>query len=393
MKTVQINTNCGTGSTGRICVGISDTLSKNAVENYVLYAQGETDHPSGIKFSDSRYKKLQSLKSRIFGNWGFNSKLATKRLIKHLERIDPQIIHLHNIHGHDCDLNLLFEYFKVKKVKLIWTFHDCWAFTAYCPHFDMLECDKWKNRCGDCPYVKNASWFFDRSESLFNKKKALFSDLDLTVVTPSRWLAGLVRESFLKEYPVKVINNGIDLSVFRPAKSNFREKYNLGDSFVILGVAFGWDYRKGLDVFARLAEQLGDAYRIVLVGTDGNVDKQLNENIISVHRTQNQAELAEIYSAADLFVNPTREDTYPTVNMESLACGTPVLTFATGGSPEMLDPSCGSVVPKDDVDGLIKEIKRIRETKPYSEEACLAHAEAFDMNSRFQEYADLYRSL
>ena len=213
----------------------------------------------------------------------------------------------------------------------------------------------------------------------------------MTIVTPSQWLADLVKESFLAEYPVKVIHNGIDLSVFQPTENDFREKYGLQNKKIILGVAFGWGERKGLDVFVELAKRLDcEQYQIVLVGTDDSVDKQLPTNIISIHRTQNQTELAKIYTAADLFVNPTREENYPTVNMESLACGTPVLTFRTGGSPEIIDETCGAVVACDDVNGLEKEILRIFEQVPFSEDDCLKRATRFDMQDRFKEYVSLY---
>ena len=215
--------------------------------------------------------------------------------------------------------------------------------------------------------------------------------LDLTIITPSQWLADQVKMSFLKDYPVKVINNGIDLSVFKPTESDFRDRYGFVDKKIVLGVAFGWGHRKGLDVFIELSKRLPEDYRIVLVGTDDNVDKQLPANIVSIHRTQNQTELAEIYTAADVFANPTREEVLGLVNIESLACGTPVVTFKTGGSPECIDETCGSVVPCDDVDAVEMEIRRICEEKPYSIEACLARAKSFDMNEKFKEYVDLYK--
>ena len=203
-------------------------------------------------------------------------------------------------------------------------------------------------------------------------------------------MANLTQESFLNEYPVKVINNGIDLLIFKPTPSDFRKKYKCEDKFLVLGVAFDWGIRKGLDVFIELAKRLDDNYQIVLVGTNDEIDKQLPDSVISIHRTQNQTGLAEIYTAADLFVNPTREDNYPTVNMESIACGTPVLTFRTGGSPEMIGESCGSVVEYNDIGALEKEIKRICTEKPYSVDACLNHAKRFDMYERFEEYIKLY---
>lgn len=233
--------------------------------------------------------------------------------------------------------------------------------------------------------------YIDTSEKMYNLKKKWFCGIkDMTIVTPSKWLADCVKQSFLNEYPIKVINNGIDLSVFKPVESNFREKYNLENKKIILGVAFGWGYRKGIDVFSELSKRLGDDYKIVLVGTDPDTDSKLPENIISINRTDNQVELAKIYTAADLFVTPTREDNFPTVNIEALACGTPVLTFRTGGSPEIADESCGSVVDVDDFDGMESEIIRICTESPYSKEACLKKAKQYDKNNCFEEYIKVY---
>ncbi|MGN1432188.1 MAG: glycosyltransferase [Ruminococcus sp.] len=394
MKIVQINSTYGIGSTGKICRDISELLTDKGVENYTLYTIGNSDAPNAIKCSDRIYVKLQALKSRILGNYGFNSLHSTKKIISELDRIKPDVVHIHNIHSHDCNLEMLFDYFNSSRQKLIWTFHDCWAFTGYCPHFYMARCVKWENECNNCPLFRNYSFFADRSKILFEKKRELLHDLELTIVTPSEWLAGLVKKSFLKNYPVRVINNGIDLDVFKPTKNDFRSKYNIhSDKHIILGVAFDWSERKGLDVFVQLAKRLNpDKFQIVLVGTNNKTDKVLPQNIISVHRTQNQQELAGIYSEADLFVNPTREDNYPTVNMEAIACGTPVLTFNTGGSPEIIDEACGSIAEVDDIDTLENEIIRICEMKPYSSEMCLTKAKTFDKNVKYAELIDLILS-
>ena len=190
-----------------------------------------------------------------------------------LDEIEPDIVHLHNLHGHGCNLEMLFNYFREKKIRLFWTFHDCWAFTGYCPHYDMIECDKWQRQCSECPQKGAYSFLFDKSDKLYTKKQKLFTDLDLTIITPSEWLKSQVKKSFLRNYEVKVINNGIDLDIFRPRESNFREKHNLTDEFIVLGVAFNWDKRKGIDVFADLARTLPSDCRIVLVGTDENTKK------------------------------------------------------------------------------------------------------------------------
>ncbi len=392
MVVVQINFSSTWGSTGKICDSISKILSERDVENYLFYIYGKNSPKISnyIKYGNFVYTKFQALKSKVFGNYGFNSKRATQKLIARIERINPDIVHLHNIHGHDCNFEILFNFLREKKIKVFYTFHDCWAFTGYCPHFTMERCERWMTGCGKCPLRKESSWLFDKSAKNYERKKSALSNLDLTIVTPSQWLADLVKQSFLKDYPVQVINNGIDLTVFKPSESDFRKRYGLEDKKILLGVAMGWGARKGLDVFIELHKRLPEEYKIVLVGTNDSVDKNLPDGIISIHRTQNPRELAEIYSAADVFVNPTREDTYPTVNLESIACGTPVVTFRTGGSPEMLDETCGSVVDCGDIDALEREILRICRENPYKSDACIKKEMNFDKDERFKEYVELY---
>lgn len=390
MKIVQLNVTCGAGSTGKICLAVSELLRNRGTENYVLFSEGESDYKYGVKYADKYEIKLEALKSRIFGNYGFNSKKLTGRLIAKLDEIEPDIVHLHNLHGHGCNLEMLFNYFREKKIRLFWTFHDCWAFTGYCPHYDMAGCDKWQSQCSSCPQKGAYSFFFDKSDKLYTKKQKLFTGLDLTIITPSEWLKSQVKKSFLRGYEVKVINNGIDLDIFKPTQSNFREKYGIGDEFLILGVAFNWDKRKGIDVFSDLACTLPKDCRIVLVGTDGNTKKLLPDNVITIDRTENQKELAEIYTASDLFVNATREDTFPTVNIESLACGTPVLTFNTGGSGEIIDGTCGMTAPKNDTDSLRDALLYIKENRPFTKEACIKRAAEYNKDDKFREYAEIY---
>ena len=390
MKIAQINVTCGAGSTGKIAVAVSRLLSAQNVENYVLYSHGQSEYPLGIKYTTDGACKLQALFSRISGEYGFVSQDITKNLIAELDRLQPDTVHLHNLHAHNCNLDMLFSYFKEKKTRLFWTFHDCWAFTGYCPHYDGVGCQKWQESCGNCPQKGAYTWFTDKSKTLFERKKALFTGLDLTIITPSQWLADEVKKSFLKDYPVRVIHNGIDLHTFRPTESDFRQKHGLEDKKVLLGVAYVWEERKGVDVFIELAKRLSDEYKIVLVGTDESVEQRLPKNIHCIRKTQNQEELAEIYTAADLFVNATREDNFPTVNIEALACGTPVLTFATGGSGEIADETCGASVPKNDVDALQREIERICTEKPYSVGACTSRAQNYNEQEKFLEYLRLY---
>ena len=394
LKLFQINA-VPYGSTAKIMLGISKVAEENGFESYMY--SGYSSHPikefEGTNFimGSKLSKAVHIALGRLTGYIGCFSYFETKKLIKRLNEINPDIIHLHIMHAWYINLPLLFKYIKKKNIKTIWTFHDCWAFTGHCPYFDAVKCEKWKSRCSGCvQYNKYPNSFFDRSKKMFDLKKKWFIGLkNLTIITPSSWLAGLVKESFLSNYPVKVINNGIDLDVFKPTESDFREKYNLQDKFIILGVAFGWEKRKGIDVFVKLANKLKNSFQIILVGTDENIDKSLPENIISIHRTQNQLELAEIYTSAYILLNPTREDNYPTVNMEALACGTPVITFNTGGSPEIIDDSCGAVIG-DDIDILLKTIEKLYNEKYLKSENCLKRAKCFDMQKKFNEYIKIY---
>ncbi len=395
MKVLQINTFYNVGSTGKIAKGIHDICSKCGIECVSAYngGLGNVDMQDTIATSSQIDTRLHSALSSLTMYQGRFSYFKTRALMKKVKKFSPDIIHLHNLHGNYLNLGQLFRYIKKHKIRTIWTLHDCWSFTGYCPYFDMAGCEKWKIECHNCPQFKpNVKHWCDSSKTMYKFKKKLFCGVeDMTIVTPSEWLAGLVKQSFLKDYPVKVINNGIDLNLFKPIESDFRKKYNCENKFILLGVAFWWDKRKGLDVFLELAKRLDDRFQIVLVGTNDNVDSKLPDNIISIHRTENQKQLAEIYTVADLFVIPTREDNFPTVNIEAIACGTPILTYDAGGSPEIADETCGSIVPKDDIDSLYNEIIRIMEEKPYSKEACLERAKNFDMNAAFEKYVELYK--
>lgn len=392
---MQINTVYPYGSTGKIAKGIQDICQGAGINNIVVYRYRESKHQEPVdsmvtsSWLDchvhnriSRYTLLQ----------GYLSYFRTKRFLKMIER--PDIIHLHNLHGSYINLRLLFLYIKKHKISVVWTLHDCWPFTGYCPHYVSHSCMKWQSGCNLCEYYKpKIKLHKDIIAKMWRDKKHWFTGTDAVFVTPSKWLADQVSQSFLKNYPVKVINNGIDLTVFVPNESSFRQKYHCESKMIVLGVAMGWSDKKGFDVFVELASRLPDDYQIVLVGGNEQTDNKLPANVLSIHRTQNQHELAEIYSVADVFVNPTREDTFPTVNIESLACGTPVVTFRTGGSPECIDETCGSVVECDDIDALEHEIIRICKDKPYSQEACIKRARQFDQKDKFKEYVKLYEDM
>lgn len=391
----MLNTVYAVGSTGKIVKQIADKALDKGYECMVAhrFEIGNVDYPPyACAVSSWLDCHIHNRINRLTMLRGCFSKFKTFRFLKKVRKFNPDLIHLHNIHGNFINLSMLFRFIKKQNIKVVWTLHDCWPLTGNCKYFDMVNCSKWQYGCGNCPQKKQA--LIDISSYMLKRKKKMLSGIsDMTIVTPSQWLADLVKISYLQDYPVKVINNGIDLSVFKPTESNFKVNYNLTDKKIVLGVAFEWEKRKGLDVFIELSKRLSDDYRIVLVGTDEKVDEMLPEKFVSIHKTNNQQELAAVYSAADVFVNPTREENYPTVNMESLACGTPVVTFDTGGSGEIIDDSCGFVVKKNDIDTLTSKIIEVCEKGVFSVDACLKKAESHNKNHRFDEYISLYEDL
>lgn len=402
MKIAQINM-VPHSSTGKIMLQIARAARERGHEVYTFSVPGFgiRNQEKLIPYPDHQYvgnpvdHAVHYVLGYTLGRNGYFSHYTTHQLIGRLKEIRPDIIHLHNLHNWSFNFPMLFRYLKSSGARVVWTLHDCWSFTGQCPYFDMVDCEKWKTECHNCPQCQvYPQSRVDRSRQMYRKKREWFLGVsNMTLVTPSVWLAGLVKESFMGTYPVSVIPNGIDLSVFQPEQSNFREKYHCQDKFLILGVSFGWGVRKGLDVFQKLARELDEGFQVVLVGTDEETDRTLPGNVISIHRTHDQKELAQIYTAADLFLNPTREDNFPTVNLEALACGTPVITFRTGGSPECLNDTCGRVVEKDDIEALKQAIEQTRREQPFAARDCIARAAQFDMYSRFAEYVELYERI
>jgi putative colanic acid biosynthesis glycosyltransferase len=396
-KIVFVNT-CLYGSTGRIVRQIQDVAEKKGMMTWTVTSY---DRSGRVKYKNhdiiignffSRY--LHLLISRFMGIGGLFSNIATIRLVKRLNQIKPDIIHLHNLHNAYINLPILFSYIKKNDIRVIWTLHDCWAFTGRCPYFDITNCSKWKEGCGNgCPFPKDEYpiSYINNTRLMWKIKRKCFDGVqNLIIVTPSEWLRNIVDSSFLAQYKAIVINNGIDLSLFKPTEGNFKSKYDVSDKNIILGVALAWDRRKGIDVFAKLDELLSDEYQIVLIGVNEEQKRTLPSSIICIGRTNSQTELAEIYSAADVFLNPTREDNFPTVNIEALACGTPVITFNTGGSPEIIDDTCGIVVNDGDYDALVAAVSDICKKNDFTVEHCTNRARKYDMFDRFDEYIKLY---
>ncbi|WP_195939334.1 glycosyltransferase [Romboutsia sp. 1001713B170131_170501_G6] len=399
MKILQINSVCGLGSTGRIVTDLYKMLEEQSYECKIAYGRGNA--PEGIdsiKIGSKLDNYAHVFKTRVFDKHGFGSVNATKNFIEEVKGYDPDIIHLHNIHGYYINIEILFDYLKEANKPVVWTLHDCWAFTGHCSHFDYVGCDKWKNGCSNCNQKNEypSSKVMDKSKVNYEKKKELFTSVkNMTIVTPSKWLANLVKESFLGKYNVEVINNGIDLDVFKPTESNFREKYNLQDKFIVIGVASVWTERKGFKYFIELAEKLSDDYKIVMVGLNEKQMKELPKNIIGITRTNNVKELAQIYTAADVFVNPTLEDNFPTTNLEALACGTPVITFDTGGSIECINKNIGLVSQKNKNDALISDIEKVKQNiYRYKEKNCIEISKLlYNRNINYCKFIELYNKL
>ena len=396
MKILQINTVYGEGSTGGIVRDLHDLCADRGIACVSAYrgrAKGRTAPEDTVAVSSVWDGRIHGQWSRFTMFKGTGSLLKTARFLRWVDGYAPDVIHLHNLHGSYINLPLLFEYIKKRGIPVVWTLHDCWAFTAICPHFAMIGCEKWKSGCRDCPQKKRfSSAPVDLSGPVWRAKKAWFTGVpQLTVVTPSRWLGRLAGESFLGAYPRETIPNGVDLDIFTGTESDFRARYALEGKKLVLGVAFAWTDAKGLDVFQALARRLPEDYRIVLVGTDDRVDRTLPPRILSIHKTADRRQLAEIYSAADVFVNPTREEVLGLVNIEALACSTPVITFDSGGSPECVAPDCGAVVPAGDIDAMEREILRVCRQRPYSGASCRARAQQFEKTRCLREYLRLYR--
>lgn len=397
MKTIVEINGINYASTGNITLNIARTAREEGFKVYTFFRNSrmgnkqKDDTQSFIGYWLDRV--ISERLSYITGLNGYFNIINTHSFINELDKINPDLVHIHSLCDNYLNIRILFTYLAKKNIPVIWTLHDNWPFTGRCAQ---NRCTKWQEGCGNCPHKDYypKTLFFDNSKTVLRKRNEIYNRLEnMTIVTPSKWLGDLVKLSILKKFPVKVINNGIDLDVFKPTESDFRKRYNLNNKKVLLGVAYYWDDSKGVDVFIELSKRLPDDYKIVLVGTNDEVDKILPDNIVSIHKTYNKEELVEIYSACDLFVNPTRDENYPTVNMEAIACGLPVLTFDTGGSAEIINETTGSSVPMNDIDGMEKEIIRICETKPYTKENCLKHAQSFDMWNKYKEYVELYKNL
>ena len=364
MRVLMINSVCGIRSTGRICTDLAEKMIMQG--DTVKIAYGRESVPEkyqsiAVRIGTDLGVYINALKARFFDNEGFNCKSSTRTFLKWADEYDPELLWIHNLHGYYINVEMLFDWIKKRpSMKVKWTLHDCWAFTGHCAYFSYVNCDQWRKKCEKCSQInKYPVSFVDNCKKNFIRKKAAFTGVnDMTLVSPSAWLADLAKQSYLHEYPVEVVHNTINTDVFQPSPSDFKKKYGVEGKKIILGVASVWEERKGLQDFYKLSEMISDRFAIVLVGLDKRRCKsRLPDNIIAIQRTNNQKELAEIYTAADVFVNTTYEDNYPTVNLEARACGTTVVTYRTGGSPESVDEA--NVVECGDVKALWRRLSEL----------------------------------
>ena len=396
MKTLlQINVTANWGSTGKIAEQIGLCAMAHGWDSYIAY--GRMMNPSKsklIKIGTAFDVYEHYVEGKFFDNEGLASRRATRAFLRQVDEIKPDVVHLHNIHDHYMNYRLLFEYIAAKKIPVVWTQHDQWATTGHCM-YNVCGCERWKEECHDCPLSK---WYsFDRSRRNHRLKKKLLAEIpSLTIVPVSEWLGNNIRHSHLKDHYVEVVHNGIDIHTFCPQSTDAHERYGINKSKkIVLGVAAVWDSRKGLNDFYELARRLpAEDFAIVIVGqltkNARNVDGGCQ--MVFVDRTQNTLELAQLYSSAAVFVNPTYQDNYPTTNLEAIACGTPVVTYRTGGCPEAVDNNTGSVVAQGDICALEKEIHRFAFGNYV--EFCRSKAEKYFDNDRcFNPYIVLYNKL
>lgn len=397
-KILQINSVINSGSTGRIAEEIGKLAISKGWESYIAYGRNDAQSQSQkIKVGGKLSILWHVLLSRLFDLEGFGSYFATKHLIKEIKRINPDIIHLHNIHGYYLNIKVLFDFLSSIKTPVVWTLHDCWAFMGHGAYFDRKKSKEGITYFTSSKTAYPQSWFFDNSYWHYLQKKKLFTQKkELTLVPVSDWLSKLVRASFFSAYSIHRIHNGVDITVFTPKDaSSIQKKYSLEGKFVMLGVANIWVNRKGLNDFIKLSQQLEQDEMIVLVGVTEEITKILPANILGIKRTENVEELAKLYSVSSVYLNLTYQDNFPTTNIEALSCGTPFVTYKTGGSPEAVSEDTGFVVEQGDFNQLREAINTIKSNgKDFYSKKCRERAERFyNKTDRFQEYIDLYEEL
>lgn len=394
-KLLQINSTANWGSTGRIAEQINIKAKERGWECYIAY--GRKNNPSQsqlIKVGGVLNPYIHFAQQFLFDTEGLNSQCTTRRLIKQINLLKPDIIHLHNIHDHWLNYKILFEYLNTTDIPVVWTQHDCWAFTGGCMHFVHSNCEKWKTGCNNCPRRKI---IIDNSKGSFNLKKSLFTaNKNLTLVAVSHWLENEMRHSFFNSSKIIPVLNGVDIDIFHPLKETFvREKYGIGNKFLLIGLATAWSSSKGLKDYIELSKRIPNDCVIMLIGLKKNQISNLPANIIGIERTSNIHELVEFYSSADIVLNLSYQETFGLTTVEGFACGTPGIVYNRTASPELIEGEVGYVVEAGNIEQLLSTIAKIKSNgKVYYSENCRKRAvEFYDKNKCFDKYVDLYEKL
>lgn len=401
-KVLQINSVVNKGSTGRIAEQIGTTATQNRWESYIAYGRNSNpSHSNLIKIGTQFDVYNHILKSLILGEHGLGSDDATKSLIEIIKTLNPEIIHLHNIHGYYLNYKIFFEFLKTFKGKIIWTLHDCWSFTGHCTYFSDINCNKWITECNHCPKIKNypKSLFFDTSNEAYFLKKHLFTGLDnLYIVTVSDWLKGLVKNSILQNYSVTTINNGVDLNIFKPQLKNkdLVSRLDLQEKFVMITASTSWTKHKGFDDYMKLSLLLNENEVIIMIGLEEEVVKKLPFNVIGIKKTDNQKELAEWYNIADLVLNLSYQETFGMTTAEGFACGKPSIVYNATASPELISKDgLGYIIEPAQINDVYHAVKKIKKNgSDFYAEICRNTAiEKYNMETQFQEYINLYEKI
>lgn len=400
IKIVQINTTLNVGSHGKIAEQIGMKIIESRFDSYIAYGRDmHESHSHSIKIGGSVSIFFHYLMTRLFDAHGLWSRSATRHFVNQLKVLKPDLIHLHNIHGYYLNYPILFKYLSELRIPVVWTLHDCWPMMGHCSNPDNEGCERWMKECYNCPLKHRdypQSYLFDNSRRNYRLKKEFFTSLDnLHVVVVSNWLKTIVERSFLKRFPIDVIYNGIDVGIFKPTENNLREKLNLQDKFVILGVSNVWNSYKGFNDFISLANSLDNSFCIILIGVNNHQIKLLPPNIIGVPKTDNQLELVKYYSMADVVMSLSYQETFGLTIVEGMACGTPAIVYNRTATPELVTKETGIVAHAGSTDSIMEAIAQIKSKskKSYSV-ACRKRAvEHFNKEDRCQDYINLYNRL
>lgn len=398
---LQINSVVNTGSTGRIAEQLGQFALSKGWRSYIAYGRrSNTSTSKTIRIGSKLDLTLHGIKSMVFDKHGLGSVNATQKFLQCISEVKPSLIHLHNLHGYYLNYKILFAYLLKANIPVVWTLHDCWSITGHCSYFSDINCIRFKTECYDCPKRKNypASLFFDRSSNNYQFKRHLFTSIDnMTIVPVSIWLGGRVQESYLANYPMHVINNGIDINAFYPQSNSLeiRKKYGIGEKFMLLGVATSWSASKGLDDYSKLSQTISDEYTIVLLGLSKKQRRLLPNNVIGLGRTESIKELAELYSTANIVLNLSYQEAFGMTTVEGFACGTPGIVYNCTASPELITPETGLIVEPGNIGQLHKAIELIRfNGKDYYSASCRKQAEIYyNKQNQFNEYMKLYTNL